>query len=66
MTAFEHGAIGTTPDEALAREAAEAAGRLDAMSDAYVSGTYRKHLARTLAFRCVVDACRKLVQRTEQ
>lgn len=66
MTAFEHGAIGTTPDEVLAREAAEAAGRLDAMSDAYVSGTYRKHLARTLAFRCVVDACRKLVQRTEQ
>lgn len=60
MTAFERSAVGMRPGRPLALEAARAAERLDAMSDAYVSGAYRKHLARVLTYRCVARACEQL------
>ena len=36
--------------------AAQKAGALDAMSDAYVTADYRRHLARILAFRALEKA----------
>lgn len=61
---FEKAALGMSPGQSLAREAAQAAGQLDAMSDAYVSADYRKHLARVLTYRCVMRASHKLTQHT--
>ena len=47
---------GQRPSRDLLRMAAETAGALEAMSDAYVTAAYRKHLARILVFRALEKA----------
>jgi len=47
---------GERPDAALFRSAAAETDRLDAMTDPYVTGAYRKHLARVLTFRALGEA----------
>ena len=48
--------IGQKPGPAAFRLAAEKAGALDAMFDAYISAAYRKHLARILTWRALQKA----------
>jgi carbon-monoxide dehydrogenase medium subunit len=47
---------GERPDAALFRSAAAETDKLDAMTDPYVTGAYRKHLARVLTFRALGEA----------
>lgn len=48
--------INRVPDEALICSVSEAASRVDAMSDAMFSGTYRQRLAKVLTRRVLVQA----------
>jgi len=48
--------FGAKPGHEAFRAAAIAAEALDAMSDAYVTAAYRKHLARVLTYRALQRA----------
>jgi carbon-monoxide dehydrogenase medium subunit len=48
--------VGAKPEHECFRAAAIAAEALDAMSDAYVTAAYRKHLARVLTYRALQRA----------
>jgi carbon-monoxide dehydrogenase medium subunit len=47
------------PTEDRIRQAAAACGALAATGDVHASASYRQHLARTLAFRCVTTALQR-------
>jgi len=53
---FETAARGHMPDHTLYREAALQAAAIEAMSDAYTTADYRRHLARVLTYRAVEKA----------
>lgn len=53
---FEGAARGQMPDHALYREAAIEATAIEAMSDAYTTAGYRRHLARVLTYRALEKA----------
>jgi len=55
---------GAEPQREAFFAAAEEAGKLEAMSDAYVSGAYRQHLARVLTRRALVEAARRAGERS--
>jgi CO/xanthine dehydrogenase FAD-binding subunit len=48
--------VGARPGHESFRAAAIEAQALEAMSDAYVTGAYRKHLARVLTYRALERA----------
>lgn len=54
--AIERALGGEQPGAAAFKAAAAEAGKLDALSDAYVTADYRKHLARVLTFRALEQA----------
>ena len=56
LRAFEAAASGQMPVHALYREAALAAAAIEAMSDAYTTADYRRHLARVLTYRALEKA----------
>jgi carbon-monoxide dehydrogenase medium subunit len=56
LRAFEAAARGQTPGHAFYREAALQAATLEAMSDAYTTADYRRHLARVLTYRALENA----------
>src|SRR5262249_18574836 len=51
--------VGQTPSHEVFRAAAIEAESLDAMSDAYVTAAYRKHLARILTYRALERAIKR-------
>jgi carbon-monoxide dehydrogenase medium subunit len=53
---FEVAARGQTPGHALYREAGLRAAAIEAMSDAYTTADYRRHLARVLTYRALEKA----------
>ena len=53
---FESAAQGQMPGHALYREAAIEATAIEAMSDAYTTADYRRHLARVLTYRALEKA----------
>lgn len=55
-TAIEQALRGQQPDAATFKAAAAEAEKLEAMADAYVSSTYRQHLARVLTYRALEQA----------
>jgi carbon-monoxide dehydrogenase medium subunit len=55
-TAVENALLGQRPSHDVLRAAAVAAGSLEAMSDAYVTAEYRRHLARILTYRALEQA----------
>lgn len=55
---------GAAPSREAFVAAAAAAGKLDAMSDAYVSAAYRQHLARVLTQRALEQAARRAAERS--
>jgi carbon-monoxide dehydrogenase medium subunit len=56
LRGFEAAARGQTPSHALYREAALQAAAIEAMSDAYTTADYRRHLARVLTYRALEKA----------
>jgi carbon-monoxide dehydrogenase medium subunit len=56
LSSVEQSLVGQAPDAALFKSAAVEAEQLEAMDDAYVSGRYRKHLARVLVHRVLEKA----------
>jgi carbon-monoxide dehydrogenase medium subunit len=54
--AIERALRGEMPGPAAFKAAAAEAGKLDAMSDAYVTAGYRRHLARVFAYRALEQA----------
>lgn len=56
LSGFEAAAKGQTPTDELFSQAAREAEALEAMSDAYVTAEYRRHLARILTRRAVKRA----------
>jgi carbon-monoxide dehydrogenase medium subunit len=56
VTSAERLLTGQKPSHETFRAAAEAAEALDALSDAFVSAAYRKHLARILTYRALERA----------
>jgi carbon-monoxide dehydrogenase medium subunit len=56
LASVEAAMVGCRPEAVLCREAAQAAGSLDAMSDAYVPSSYRTQLASTMTYRAVQQA----------
>lgn len=56
LRGFEAAASGQMPGHALYREAALEAAAIDAMSDAYTTADYRRHLARVLTYRALEKA----------
>jgi aerobic carbon-monoxide dehydrogenase medium subunit len=59
----ERAVLGEEPSHAVFRAAAAEAGKLDAMSDAYVSAAYRQHLARILTYRALERAVQRCHER---
>lgn len=55
-TAIEQSLRGQQPDAAAFKAAAAEAEKLEAMADAYVTSTYRQHLARVLTYRALEQA----------
>jgi carbon-monoxide dehydrogenase medium subunit len=53
LRSFEAAARGQMPGHALYREAAVQAAAIEAMSDAYTTADYRRHLARVLTYRAL-------------
>jgi len=56
LRGFEIAARGQTPGHAFYREAAIQAAAIEAMSDAYTTADYRRHLARVLTYRALEKA----------
>jgi aerobic carbon-monoxide dehydrogenase medium subunit len=56
---------GAVPAREAFLAAADEAGKLEAMTDAYVSGAYRQHLARVLTQRTLEHAARRAVERSQ-
>jgi aerobic carbon-monoxide dehydrogenase medium subunit len=63
LTDQEQAALGRNPDHELFRSIAAAASQVEAMSDAYVSADYRKHLARIMSYRAVAAAAKRAQER---
>jgi carbon-monoxide dehydrogenase medium subunit len=61
--AIERLLVGGRPGHELYRAAAAEAATLEAMSDAYVTGAYRQHLARILTYRALEGAVGRAMQR---
>jgi carbon-monoxide dehydrogenase medium subunit len=55
---------GTAPTREAFLAAAEDAGKIEAMSDAYFSAAYRQHLARVLARRVLEQAAHRAAERS--
>jgi aerobic carbon-monoxide dehydrogenase medium subunit len=62
-TRAERAVLGQQPSHAVFRAAAAEAGKLDAMSDAYISAAYRQHLARILTYRALERAVERCHER---
>jgi carbon-monoxide dehydrogenase medium subunit len=60
--AIEQQLIGMHPDAATLNAAASAAQQLESTTDAYVSATYRQHLARTLTLRALTTAASRALE----
>jgi aerobic carbon-monoxide dehydrogenase medium subunit len=56
LAAIEGALRGQKPDAAAFKAAAAEAEKLDAMADAYVTSSYRQHLARVLTYRALEQA----------
>ncbi|HSQ04737.1 MAG TPA: FAD binding domain-containing protein, partial [Burkholderiales bacterium] len=56
-SAIERALSGQKPEAAAFKAAAAEAEKLDAMADAYVTSSYRRHLARVLTYRALEQAC---------
>jgi len=63
--AIERALSGQRPEAAAFREAAAAAGALDADGDPFVSAAYRRHLARILTYRALEQAARRARERAD-
>jgi carbon-monoxide dehydrogenase medium subunit len=63
VVAAERLLAGAKPSHEALRDAAVEAEALDAMSDAFVSGRYRKHLARILTYRALERALARVQDR---
>ena len=63
VVAAERFLAGAKPSHEAFRAAAVEAEALDALSDAYVSGAYRKHLARVLTYRALESAVARTQER---
>ena len=61
--AIERALEGEKPSAATFKAAAAEAGKLDAVGDAYVSASYRRHLARVLSYRALERAGHRAVAR---
>ena len=59
----EQALIGQRPNHETYRAAGEIAGRLEAMSDTYVTADYRRHLARILTYRALEGAVARATRR---
>jgi carbon-monoxide dehydrogenase medium subunit len=62
-TAIERALGGQQPGAAVFRDAAAAAGALDADGDPFVSAAYRRHLARILVYRALEEAVMRARER---
>jgi aerobic carbon-monoxide dehydrogenase medium subunit len=62
-TLAERALLGQAPSHAVFRAAAAEAGKLDAMSDAYITAAYRQHLARILTYRALERAVERCYER---
>jgi carbon-monoxide dehydrogenase medium subunit len=58
LRAAEAAAVGQRPGHELFRTIAIVASEIEAMSDAYVTAAYRRHLARVLTYRAVETAAK--------
>ena len=61
LSAAEQCLLGARPDNALLAEAARKASALEAATDPYVAAEYRRHLARVLVQRALVEASQRAV-----
>lgn len=59
----EQALVGQRPGHESFRAAGEIAGKLEAMSDSYVTAEYRQHLARILTYRALESAAARLTRR---
>jgi carbon-monoxide dehydrogenase medium subunit len=59
---LEQALRGEKPGPEAFKAAAAAAGKLDAMSDAYITGAYRQHLARVLTYRALEQAATRSLE----
>ena len=64
LTTVEQALVGRAPDAGTIREAARLASGIEAQSDPYVSGDYRRHLARVMTERALTDAVLRAKGRT--
>jgi aerobic carbon-monoxide dehydrogenase medium subunit len=63
---LERALLGERPSHEVLRAAAAEAEALEAMSDAYVTASYRRHLARILTYRALERAVACAKERTER
>ena len=62
---IERALVGEAPSAVTFKAAAHQAGKLEAVSDAYVTAAYRQHLARVLTFRALDQAAPRAKQAVE-